>query len=97
MLGATAAAERNGGTAVNPMSRSIRPVLLVEDDADYALLVKMAFKEAGAPNPVRAARTAEEAIEYLAGTSPYDDRRLYPVPAHSLSWICVSWAARGSI
>lgn len=41
-------------------------ILLAESDRDYAEIIKIAFKEAGAPNPVEVVRSEEEAISYLS-------------------------------
>ncbi|MBI4538584.1 MAG: response regulator [Gemmatimonadetes bacterium] len=59
----------------------MRPVLLVEDNPDYALLVQLAFSQAGVTNPVRVLGDGEAAIAYLSGLPPYDDRARYPHPA----------------
>ena len=43
-------------------------------------LLQSAFDEAGIQNPVRVASDGQMAIDYLAGTPPYDDREKYPLP-----------------
>lgn len=60
---------------------SIRPVLLVEDDPDFALLVRLAFREAEVRNPVQVVSTVQGAKMYLAGEPPYDNRKHYPLPS----------------
>ena len=61
---------------------NLSPVLLAEDNPDDVLLVRRAFKENQAPNPVHAVGNGEEAIQYLAGEGPYADRAAHG--AHSL-------------
>ena len=41
-------------------------ILLVEDDADDALLMRRAFSRARLANPLQIVQDGEEAIEYLA-------------------------------
>jgi CheY-like chemotaxis protein len=57
------------------------PVLLAEDNPNDVLLVRRAFQENKAPNPVHAVGNGEEAIQYLAGDGPFADRSAYPFPA----------------
>lgn len=56
-------------------------VLLVEDDASDARLVQRAFLQAGLPVEVVRLSNGDEAVSYLAGDSPYDNRNLYPMPS----------------
>jgi CheY-like chemotaxis protein len=60
---------------------STAQILLVEDNDDDVLLVRRAFAQAKILNPVRVARTGEEALEYLSGTGRYADRAEYPLPS----------------
>ena len=60
---------------------NLSPVLLAEDNPDDVLLVRRAFQENKAPNPVHAVGNGEEAIQYLAGEGPYADRTAHPFPA----------------
>jgi CheY-like chemotaxis protein len=56
-------------------------ILLVEDnDADAALLARAARKAAITANVVRVG-DGEAAIHYLEGTTPYEDRSVYPIPS----------------
>ncbi len=59
----------------------LSPVLLAEDDPNDVLLVRRAFQENQALNPVHAVGNGEEAIHYLAGDGPFADREAYPFPA----------------
>ena len=65
---------------LNAFSRTIRSILLVEDDSNYALLVQLAFESAGVTNPVRAVSDGETAVAYLSGLAPYQDRGRFPLP-----------------
>jgi len=55
-------------------------VLLVEDNDDDVTLVRRAFNKCNVVNPLQVARTGEEALEYLVGTSRYANRMEYPLP-----------------
>lgn len=55
-------------------------VLLVDDSADDALLMRMAFERAGFVQPLRHVHNGEEAIAYLRGDGAYRDRSLFPLP-----------------
>ena len=60
----------------------IAPAILVaEDDAQHALLIRAAFSAAGLANPIHLVEDGEQAVAYLAGTERYADRGRYPVPA----------------
>jgi CheY-like chemotaxis protein len=54
------------------MSRDLRPILLVDDNANDIELTLTAFQEAGLANPVEVRRDGAEALEYLrlATTKP---------------------------
>jgi CheY-like chemotaxis protein len=56
-------------------------VLLVEDSPDDAFMVQRALKQAGVAQQVIHLRDGEEAVNYLSGRPPYDDRDKFPVPA----------------
>ena len=60
---------------------SLSPVLLAEDNSNDVLLVRRAFQENRALNPVHAVCNGEEAINYLAGEGQFADRAAYPFPA----------------
>lgn len=63
------------------MEKSIRPVLVVEQDPEQGLLVQIGFQEAWVRNPVIVLMNGETAIAYLSGEPPYEDRRRHPLPA----------------
>jgi CheY-like chemotaxis protein len=55
-------------------------ILVAEDndlDADFLL---RAFTKTGLPHQLRFVRDGKEAIDYLDGIAPYNDRQLFPVP-----------------
>jgi CheY-like chemotaxis protein len=54
---------------------------LAEDNPLDVELVRRAFREIGALNPVHAVGNGDEAIQYLAGQGKYADRAAYPFPA----------------
>jgi CheY-like chemotaxis protein len=56
-------------------------ILAAEDEESDALLLRLAVKRAGVPNPMAVVRDGEEAIAYLNGHAPYQDRARYPLPA----------------
>src|SRR5215831_18776333 len=56
-------------------------ILMVEDDAADATLLRRAFSKAKVLNPIRVVTSAEEAVAYLKGVDKYRDRAQYPLPA----------------
>jgi CheY-like chemotaxis protein len=81
-----------------------KTILLVEDFQDDAILFKLALNQAGAVNPITTLTTSEEAVSYLQGDPPYNDRSLHPLPTvicidlklngrdglHLLGWLNIS-------
>jgi CheY-like chemotaxis protein len=59
---------------------NLSPVLLAEDNPNDAELVRRAFREANALNPVHVVGDGDQAIQYLAGEGKYADRAAYPFP-----------------
>jgi CheY-like chemotaxis protein len=59
---------------------NISPVLLAEDNPNDVFLVRRAFQENKAANPVQAVGNGDEAIQYLAGEGKYANRAAYPFP-----------------
>jgi CheY-like chemotaxis protein len=55
-------------------------ILLVEDCAEDASLVQVAFKKWGINNPIRVVPDGEQAVDYLAGNGGFADRRQHPLP-----------------
>ena len=56
-------------------------ILIAEDDADDTFLLKHAFSKTGLKCELRFVRNGEEAIAYLQGKAPYDDRETFPEPS----------------
>lgn len=56
-------------------------ILLVEDNEDDVFLMKHALRTAGVMNPVFVVETGAQAVEYLSGTGPFQDRKKHPLPA----------------
>src|SRR5690348_15326680 len=55
-------------------------ILIAEDEEDYILLIRKAFKEANLPNPLHVVSTGLEALAYLKGEGKYSNRDEYPLP-----------------
>jgi CheY-like chemotaxis protein len=53
---------------------------LVDDSADDTLLVKYALQSIGNPTSLVVVTSGEEAMSYLEGTGPYQDRSRFPRP-----------------
>ena len=56
------------------------PILLVDDSENDLMLMRLAAEEAGFPKPLQEVHNGEEAIAYLSGSSPFEDRTTYPLP-----------------
>jgi len=55
-------------------------ILLVEDDANDVLLIQRAFQKAGYKSSLKVVRDGSQAIAYLRGVGPFEDRDKYPLP-----------------
>jgi CheY-like chemotaxis protein len=60
---------------------SAASILIVDDSSDDVLLLKRAFKKAGVANPIQSLKSGREAIAYLRGLAPFDDRNKHPLPS----------------
>jgi CheY-like chemotaxis protein len=56
-------------------------ILVAEDDEDDVFLIKRAFHQAQFENPLHVVGNGEEAIAYLRGMPPFEDREKHPTPA----------------
>ncbi len=56
------------------------PILLAEDDDNDVFFVRRALQQAGLANPLIVARDGKEAVDYLEGAGPYNDRARHPLP-----------------
>jgi len=59
---------------------SLRPILVAEDDDNDLTMLKMVFESCRVKNPLQVVNDGEEAIAYLAGEKPFDDRERFPLP-----------------
>ena len=57
-----------------------RTLLLVEDSEDDAFLMKNALGRAGIRNPLHIVEDGQQAMDYLAGTGEFGDRKEFPYP-----------------
>ncbi len=55
-------------------------ILYVEDEETDIMLLRHVLAKAGIRNPLRTVKDGREAKDYLAGTPPFEDRRLHPLP-----------------
>lgn len=55
-------------------------ILLVEDDPNDVLQVQRAFQKAHLRNPIQIAEDGDQAVAYLCGDPPYQDRKVHPLP-----------------
>ena len=56
-------------------------ILVVEDNADDAALLRRAFIKARVMNPLHIANSGEEAVAYLSGSGKYANRAEFPLPS----------------
>jgi len=57
------------------------PILLVEDNFDDIVLTRRAFRKAGIDAPLTVLEDGEQAVAYLGGGAPFEDRAAHPLPA----------------
>lgn len=55
-------------------------ILIVEDDPNDVLFLKLALNKAGVANPLSVAEDGREALDYFVGTGKFSDREKYPLP-----------------
>jgi len=55
-------------------------ILLIEDDPNDVLLVQRAFQRTRSGIPLFVMPNGFEAVKYLGGEPPYNDRQVYPFP-----------------
>ena len=55
-------------------------ILVVEDDENDLMFVKMAMKKAGVTNPIQVARDGKEVLDYFQGNGKFADRAEFPLP-----------------
>src|SRR5688572_1346618 len=57
-----------------------RPILLIEDDAEAAELLRLALNKAGLKRPLRVLSDGDEAVAYLSGAPPFENPAENPSP-----------------
>ena len=55
-------------------------ILLVEDNGDDVLLIRRAFRQAGAAAALRVVGDGDAAVAYLQGSGAFADRTAHPLP-----------------
>ena len=55
-------------------------ILLVEDESSDVLLIQRAFQKAGLHYRLTVVRDGDQAIQYLGGQGPYNNRERFPLP-----------------
>lgn len=63
----------------NLMSR-MASILIVDDEPDDCLLLRLGLQKAGVLNPVHEVGDGAAAIDYLLGVNQYANRELFPLP-----------------
>src|SRR5882724_8937388 len=56
-------------------------ILLAEDREDDVLILRKALAKTNFPYNLQVVRDGEQALAYLKGEAPYQDRAAYPLPA----------------
>ena len=62
------------------MSPNTATILVTDDDENDLFFLQRAIARAGLANPLFVSHDGQEAIDYLAGAPPYDNRIRYPLP-----------------
>jgi len=62
------------------LASNLPVILLVEDDSGDARLIMRAMERVKLPARVVHVKNGDEAVAYLGGHAPYEDRRKYPDP-----------------
>src|ERR1044071_6880751 len=57
------------------------PVLIAEDEENDIFLLRRAFRKSGSNLQPVFVRDGQEAVDYLSGSPPFDDRTRHPLPA----------------
>src|SRR5579862_6656754 len=60
--------------------KKLEHILLAKDNEDYALLLQRAIRSANIDANLQVVPDGREAVNYLAGEEPYDDRTRHPFP-----------------
>ncbi len=57
-----------------------RPILIVEDEKNDLVFMKMALQDAGVKHGIAVAEDGKEALAYITGTGKFADRKRHPLP-----------------
>lgn len=57
-----------------------RLILVVEDNADDEVLIRRTFERAGLKHRIFSLPSGQDAIAYLRGHPPFNDREKFPIP-----------------
>ena len=63
-----------------PAGQRAGNILIAESDARDRYLIGRAFGKCGSLCAIHEVQDGEEAVKYLSGDPPYDDRTVYPLP-----------------
>lgn len=66
------------------MSEAPPVILLVEDNENDVMFLRRACAKAGLDARLQVASDGAEAVDYILGKPPFDDRPAYPAPTHML-------------
>src|SRR6185312_14335854 len=55
-------------------------ILVVEDDDNDLMFLKMAMKKVGVTNPIQVAKDGQEGLDYFQGSDKFADRSEFPFP-----------------
>jgi CheY-like chemotaxis protein len=62
------------------MSADAQTLLLVEDNDDDVFIFRRAYKQTQLTHPVQVVTDGQEAVDYLTGEGPFQDRAKFPLP-----------------
>ena len=57
-----------------------RSILVVEDDENDVMFVKMAMKRSGVTNPIQVVTDGQQALDYFQGSGKFANRSQFPIP-----------------
>lgn len=60
---------------------AVPSVLAAEDEETDAFILRLAFEKAGVNCPLMFVRDGKEAVDYLSGIPPFQDRAVHPLPS----------------
>jgi CheY-like chemotaxis protein len=56
-------------------------ILVANDEEGDRLILELAFEEAKIPHRLTIVKNGQEAVDYLTGCAPFNDRTIHPLPA----------------